>query len=78
LSGIDQEGIFRVNGNARVVERLRSSFDMTGNAELTQTGDVMAVASVLKLFLRELPDTLVPAQLTHLFVAAQEGPVLSF
>ena len=72
-AGLDQEGIFRVNGNTRVVERLRGGFDKTGDAELTSTGDVMAVASVLKLFLRELPDTLIPAQLTALFVSAQGG-----
>ncbi|XP_077862189.1 protein FAM13A-like, partial [Saccoglossus kowalevskii] len=70
--GIGHEGIFRVSGNARVVERLRSSFDKTGDADLEEAGDVMAVAGLLKLYLRELPDAVCPEILHLQFVSTQE------
>ena len=71
--GLDQEGIFRVSGNAKIQERLRNSFDRSGDADLDDAGDVMAVAGLLKLFLRELPDCVIPQTLTARFVAVQEG-----
>jgi len=55
------------------VEKMRSSFDRTGNADLEEAGDVMAVAGLLKLFLRELPEAVIPEHLTKLFVQAQLG-----
>ncbi|XP_070545204.1 protein FAM13A-like isoform X4 [Ptychodera flava] len=70
--GIGHEGIFRINGNARVVERLKTSFDKSGDADLEDAGDVMAVAGLLKLFLRELPDAVVPESLHLQFVSTQE------
>ena len=73
ITGLDYEGVFRVNGNARIVERLRVSFDRVGDADLEEADDVMAVAGLLKLFLRELPETVIPERLTRQFVAVQEG-----
>ena len=71
--GLNQEGIFRINGNARVVERIRASFERTGDADLSDAGDMMAVAGVLKLFLRELPEGIIPENITKQFVSTQEG-----
>ena len=71
--GLDHEGIFRINGNARVVERIKTSFERTGDADLSDAGDMMAVAGVLKLFLRELPDAIIPEHMTRQFVNTQEG-----
>lgn len=70
-NGITCEGIFRVNGNSRVVERLRTSFDRNGDADLEEAGDVMAVAGLLKLYLRELPEGVIPDHMTKLFVTTQ-------
>ena len=78
VTGITCEGIFRVNGNSRVVDRLRSSFDRHGDAELEEAGDVMAVAGLLKLYLRELPDGVIPDNMTQLFVTTQLGRLLSY
>lgn len=72
-SGLNHEGVFRINGNARVVERIKTSFDQTGDADLSDAGDIMAVASVLKQFLRDLPDAVVPEHMTRQFVVTQEG-----
>ena len=71
--GISTEGIFRVNGNGRIVDKLRASFEKTGDADLDAVLDVMSVAGLLKLFLRELPEGVVPEENTKLFVRAQQG-----
>lgn len=42
-----------------MVERLRASFDRTGDADLESAGDVATVASLLKLWLRELPEPVI-------------------
>lgn len=72
-TGIDQEGIFRVSGSARVVDKLKTSFNMNGDADLEGEGDIMAVGGLLKLFLRELPDSLIPEHLTQEFIAIETG-----
>ncbi|XP_074647451.1 protein FAM13A-like isoform X2 [Tubulanus polymorphus] len=69
---ISLEGIFRVNGNAKIVEKLKTSFDKTGEADLDGSGDTYAVAGLLKLFLRELPEGLINSYLTKEFVVTHE------
>ncbi|XP_034777537.2 protein FAM13A-like isoform X1 [Acipenser ruthenus] len=54
--GLQQEGLFRVNGNVKVVDQLRQRYESGEDVDLVQDGDVCSVASLLKLFLRELPD----------------------
>ncbi|XP_069781824.1 protein FAM13A isoform X2 [Narcine bancroftii] len=66
--GLDQEGLFRVNGNVKVVERLRQSYDCGHMPDLAQEADVCSVASLLKLFLRELPDALIVSRLHSQFM----------
>ena len=73
ISGLNHEGIFRVSGNTRIMEKLRSSYDRTGSADLNEAGDIMAVACLLKQFLRELPDSAIPEAATTKFVQTQEG-----
>ena len=65
--------MFRVSGSARTVDKVRVIFDKTGDADLDEISDVMAIASLLKLFLRELPDGAVSEEATQLFVATQQG-----
>ncbi|PVD39368.1 hypothetical protein C0Q70_01998 [Pomacea canaliculata] len=69
--GVDQEGIFRVSGSARAMDKLKTSFNVTGDADLEGEPDIMAVAGLLKLFLRELPDSLIPEHLTQEFIAIE-------
>ncbi|TRY88337.1 hypothetical protein DNTS_018823, partial [Danionella cerebrum] len=57
--GLHHEGLFRVNGSARVVEILRQRFDAGEAVDLDQEADVFAVASLLKQFLRDLPEGLI-------------------
>lgn len=74
--GLDQEGIFRVSGSSKIIEKLRGEFDQRGDANLEEDGDIAAVAGVLKLFLRELPIPLVPENRTQQFVCIQDGKEL--
>uniref|UniRef100_A0A2K5V759 Family with sequence similarity 13 member A n=1 Tax=Macaca fascicularis TaxID=9541 RepID=A0A2K5V759_MACFA len=66
--GLTQEGLFRVNGNVKVVEQLRLKFESGVSVELGKDGDVCSAASLLKLFLRELPDSLITSALQPRFI----------
>lgn len=66
--GLNQEGIFRISGNHKVVESLKATYDRDGKANLDQVGDVIAVAGLLKLFLRELPEPPIPQDMTADFI----------
>uniref|UniRef100_A0A2R5L530 Putative gtpase-activator protein n=2 Tax=Ornithodoros turicata TaxID=34597 RepID=A0A2R5L530_9ACAR len=68
--GMAQEGLFRVSGNARLVDKLRWSFDQTGDAPLEAEGDVVSAAALLKLLFRELPEPLVAPTLHRAFLDA--------
>ncbi|KAA0721998.1 Protein FAM13A [Triplophysa tibetana] len=57
--GLHQEGLFRVNGSVRTVENLRQRFNAGEEVDLFQEADTFAVASLLKLFLRDLPEGLI-------------------
>ena len=74
---MEEEGIFRVNGNARVIEKLKESFEKHGDADLESSEDIFAVAGLLKLFLRELPESVIPESMTSKFVHCQEGMALT-
>lgn len=50
-----------------------SQFDKKGDADLSNVSEPAAIASLLKQYLRDLPDTLIPANMTQSFVATQEG-----
>ncbi|KAI1729042.1 rhoGAP domain-containing protein [Ditylenchus destructor] len=58
--GLTVEGIYRVSGSHEQMDRLRRQFDLTVNVDLTQVEDVHTVAGLLKLYLRLLPQQLVP------------------
>ena len=64
--------MFRVNGNSKVVDRLRTAYDK-GEGDNVVLEDVMAAASLLKLFLRELPEGVVTHKTTSIMVSKQQG-----
>ncbi|XP_038648652.1 protein FAM13A isoform X3 [Scyliorhinus canicula] len=66
--GLEQEGLFRVNGNVKVVDQLRQRYDAGEKPDLVWEADVCSVASLLKLFLRELPDSLIISSLHSQFM----------
>ena len=61
-----EEGIFRLSGSNVVIKALRERFNVEGDIDLLAQGqyyDVHAVASLLKLYLRELPTTVLTREL---------------
>ncbi|CAL8331735.1 unnamed protein product [Lota lota] len=56
---LHQEGLFRVNGNVRAVESLKQRLQSGEEVDLLAEGDVCTVASLLKQYLRDLPEGLV-------------------
>ncbi|PNI39274.1 ARHGAP9 isoform 7 [Pan troglodytes] len=70
--GLDVDGIYRVSGNLAVVQKLRFLVDREGRLDLdsTEWDDIHVVTGALKLFLRELPQPLVPPLLLPHFRAA--------
>ncbi|MBN3324519.1 FA13A protein, partial [Atractosteus spatula] len=70
-NGMQQEGLFRVNGNVKAVERLRRRCESRETVDLLQEADICSVASLLKQFLRDLPGgvitSTVQTALIHLY-----------
>jgi RalA-binding protein 1 len=62
---ISEEGIFRLSGSNIVIKGLRERFNNEGDIKLLdgQYYDVHAVASLLKLYLRELPASVLTREL---------------
>ncbi|XP_051960686.1 rho GTPase-activating protein 24-like isoform X2 [Xyrauchen texanus] len=57
--GLTEVGLFRQPGQATLVKELQEAFD-AGEKPTFDSTDVHTVASLLKLYLRELPEPLVP------------------
>ncbi|XP_065453567.1 protein FAM13A isoform X10 [Chrysemys picta bellii] len=72
--GLTQEGLFRVNGNMKMVDQLRLKYDRGEEVELAKDADVCSVASLLKLFLRELPDGVITSALHSRFIQLYHDP----
>jgi len=75
--GLKCGGLFRLSaGNPKLVERLRVSFDRTGDADLEGAGDVATVASLLKLWLRELPEPVIASPVAAELLDVHESKCL--
>ncbi|KAE9549805.1 hypothetical protein FO519_006986 [Halicephalobus sp. NKZ332] len=58
--GITQEGIYRVSASHEQMEKLKRQFDLGINVDLASVEDIHTVCGLLKLYLRQLPQQLVP------------------
>ncbi|XP_041822694.1 protein FAM13A isoform X2 [Chelmon rostratus] len=56
---LHQEGLFRVNGNVRAVETLKQRLESGEPVDLLSESDSCTVASLVKQYLRDLPEGLV-------------------
>ncbi|CAL9694151.1 unnamed protein product [Knipowitschia caucasica] len=68
--GLQTVGIFRVGSSKKRVRQLREDFDLGLDVQLDQEQSVHDVAALLKEFLRDMPDTLLPRELYHAFLHA--------
>ncbi|XP_076025771.1 rho GTPase-activating protein 22 isoform X1 [Genypterus blacodes] len=58
--GLDEEGLFRTPGQANLVKELQEAFDCGDKPLFDSNTEVHTVASLLKLYLRELPEPVIP------------------
>uniref|UniRef100_H3CQ74 Rho-GAP domain-containing protein n=1 Tax=Tetraodon nigroviridis TaxID=99883 RepID=H3CQ74_TETNG len=58
--GLQEVGLFRLPGQASLVQELQQAFDSGKRPSFDGNTDVHTVASLLKLYLRQLPEPLVP------------------
>ncbi|KAF1815166.1 hypothetical protein P152DRAFT_247884 [Eremomyces bilateralis CBS 781.70] len=70
----DEEGLFRLSGSNIVIKGLRERYNTEGDVRLLEGEpyDVHAVASLLKLYLRELPVSILTRELHLDFLKALE------
>ena len=60
LIGLKEVGIFRLPGQASRIQTLKELYDAGSQEDFLQNEDVHTVASLLKLYLKELPEPVVP------------------
>ncbi|XP_060233454.1 protein FAM13B isoform X4 [Meriones unguiculatus] len=71
--GLEQQGLFQVNGNAETVEWLRQRYDSGEEVDLVKEADVPSAISLLRFFLQELPEPVIPGSLhIHLVQLSQD------
>ncbi|XP_069799137.1 rho GTPase-activating protein 25 isoform X1 [Dendropsophus ebraccatus] len=58
--GLNEEGIFRLPGQDNLVKQLKEAFDAGERPSFSRDTDVHTVASLFKLYLRELPEPVFP------------------
>lgn len=58
--GLEEIGIFRLPGQTSRIQSLKDQYDQGSQLDISLNEDVHTVASLLKLYLRELPDPLIP------------------
>ncbi|XP_012227825.1 rho GTPase-activating protein 20-like isoform X4 [Linepithema humile] len=68
------QGIFRKSANVRTVRELRDQIESTGDPSCLEDAPIIAVAALLKDFLRSLPDPLLTSHLFPLWMDSLETP----
>lgn len=58
--GLSEEGIFRLPGQDNLVKQLKEAFDAGERPSFSSDTDIHTVASLFKLYLRELPEPVFP------------------
>ncbi|XP_068702359.1 arf-GAP with Rho-GAP domain, ANK repeat and PH domain-containing protein 1-like isoform X3 [Montipora foliosa] len=70
--GLEMEGVYRVNGGQLTMKKLRTLFDQDAGRVLLTLDEcgVHDVTGILKQYLRELPDPVIPGHVYKLFITA--------
>ncbi|XP_013907491.1 PREDICTED: rho GTPase-activating protein gacY-like [Thamnophis sirtalis] len=61
--GLNHKGLFRISGSAAKIRALRLKYDQGEEVDLVKEGDINSVASLLKVFLNQLPTAVFPEKL---------------
>uniref|UniRef100_A0A8C6T9A4 Rho-GAP domain-containing protein n=1 Tax=Neogobius melanostomus TaxID=47308 RepID=A0A8C6T9A4_9GOBI len=72
-NGLQHRGLFRLCGSVVRMRTLRQRWDRGESVDLQNDGDVPTVASLLKLFFRELPVPIVPEPLRRQLIHSLDG-----
>ncbi|XP_063817823.1 protein FAM13C isoform X2 [Pseudophryne corroboree] len=67
--GLEHKGLFRITGSQKKVLALKAMYDEGEKVDLSQEGDIDSVASLLKLFLKELPEGVIPETIQPAFIS---------
>lgn len=70
---LDLEGLFLVNGNAERVDWLRQRYDSGEEVELEKEADLASAVSLLRLFLQELPEPVIPTEIQRHILQLHQG-----
>ncbi|CAN0485228.1 unnamed protein product, partial [Ectocarpus sp. 8 AP-2014] len=72
--GLYVPGLFRVPGNTEKIQQLKSTFDAGEDVEFDERKihDVHEVATLLKMYFRELPEPVVPTAFYHPMLEASD------
>lgn len=77
--GLKEEGLYRVSGSGLQVKALRDAFINLGPSfDIPPTTDVHAVTSLVKSFVRELPDQILPVTKCHTFLSYTPSTSFTF
>ncbi|KAF2072481.1 hypothetical protein CYY_006213 [Polysphondylium violaceum] len=68
---MDTVGIFRLSGSVLTIEQWKAKYDKGEKVDLSTESDPHAIAGLLKLYLRELPDPILTFEKYNNFIAAQ-------
>lgn len=68
--GVNTDGIYRVNGNLSLIQKIREYVNHDRYEVLTKEEDVHVLTGALKLFLRELSEPVIPTALNKDFMSA--------
>lgn len=70
---LDLEGLFLVNGNAERVDWLRQRYESGEEVELEKEADLASAVSLLRLFLQELPEPVIPTAIQGHILQLHQG-----
>ncbi|KAF3838728.1 hypothetical protein F7725_010496 [Dissostichus mawsoni] len=73
---LDLEGLFLVNGNAERVDWLRQRYDSGEEVALQKEADLASAVSLLRLFLQELPEPVIPTAIQGHILQLHQGYLL--
>jgi hypothetical protein len=71
-TGYNVEGLFRISGSRVAVDKMKSMVESSPCEPLSADADVLAAASLLKCFLRELPTALIPTSLQQQLIGVMK------
>lgn len=75
--GLGVEGLFRINGNVRLIQSLKTIYETEGDVDLSECNDIHSIAGLLKRFVRDLSDGLIPENFTIDFIKVSKNTLQS-